>query len=130
MDLLQKILTHLCGLNFCIYYNCSSHFQPTIIKQRNGPKCIQTLRNKNKSLGSNGVDWVRSLRNILTRLRVTNFCTSSARFAPSFVRQPNNPKCTKIVQNAPKLKFRVRWGGSGAFLLEISNATSLHGLLH
>ena len=32
---------------------------------------------------------MRSLRKIPTRIRGTNFCTSSARFAPSFVRQPN-----------------------------------------
>src|SRR6185503_13062737 len=45
--------------------------------------------------GSNGVDRVRSSRKTPTRLRGTNFCTSSARFAPSFVRQANSP-------NAPK----------------------------
>ena len=60
-----------------------------------------------------------SLRKILTRLRGTNFCTSSARFAPSFVRQPNGPECTQIVQNAPKRQFRVQWGGSGAFVAKI-----------
>ena len=49
--------------------------------------CMKTHRNM--SLGSNGVDRVRSLRKILMRLRGTNFCTSSARFAPSFVRQQN-----------------------------------------
>ena len=125
-DLLQKILMQLCGLNFCINCNSSSCFEPSIIKQRNGPKCSQTLRNKTKhefrvqwgwircicwekllhdfmartfalitpvqyvlhpvscsyemipnppkyyethqhiSLGSNGVDWVRSLRKIPT----------------------------------------------------------------
>src|SRR6185312_17229987 len=27
------------------------------------------------------------------------FCTSSERFAPSFVRQLNGPKCTQMVQN-------------------------------
>ena len=31
-----------------------------------------------------------------TRLRGTNFCISSARFAPSFVRQPNGPECTQM----------------------------------
>ena len=36
---------------------------------------------QNVSLVSNGVDWVRSLQKILMRLRGTNFCTSSARFA-------------------------------------------------
>ena len=56
-----------------------------------------TKRTKNVSLGSNGVDRERSLLKIPTRLRVTNFCTSSACFAPSFVRQPNGPKCTQIV---------------------------------
>jgi len=50
---------------------------------------------QNVSLGSNGVDQVRSLRKILTPLRGTNFCTRSARFPPSFVRQPNGPECTQ-----------------------------------
>ena len=42
----------------------------------------------NMSLGSNGVDWVRSLRKIPKRLHGTNLCincTSSTRFATSFV---------------------------------------------
>src|SRR6185503_1992753 len=70
----------------------------------------------NVSLGSDGVDRVRSLLKILTRLRGTNFCTSSARFAPSSVRQPNGPKCTRIVQHVPKHQFSVKWGGLGAFV--------------
>ena len=85
---------------------------------------------QNVSLGSNGVDQVRSLRKIPTRLRGTNFCTSSARFAPSFVRQPNSPECTQIVQNATKRQFRVRWGVSGVFVAKNSDATSWHKLLH
>ena len=48
LDLLQKLLTQLCGLNFCINYNSSARFDPSIVKQRNGPKCSQTLRNKTK----------------------------------------------------------------------------------
>ena len=48
VDLLQKILTQLCGLNFCINYNSSARFEASIVKQRNGPKCTQTLRNKTK----------------------------------------------------------------------------------
>ena len=75
------------------------------------------------SLGFNGVVRVRSLRKILMRLRGKNFCTSSARFAPSFVRQPNGPECTHIVRNAPKHQFRVQWGGSGAFVAKNSDAT-------
>jgi len=54
---------------------------------------------------SNGVDRVRSLRKILTRLRGTNFCTISARFAPSFVTQPNGPQCTKIVRTHQNMSF-------------------------
>jgi len=67
---------------------------------------------------------VRSLRKIQTRLRGMNFCTSLARFAPSFVRQPNHPKCTQIVRNAPNHQFRVQWGGSGAFGAKNSDKTS------
>src|SRR6185369_11250807 len=85
---------------------------------------------QNISLGSNGVDRVRSLQKILTRLRGTNFCTSSARFAPCFVTLPNCPKCTQIVRNTRKHQFRVQWGGSGAFVAKNSDATLWHELLH
>ena len=47
-DSLQKILTQLCGLNFCINYNSSARFELSIVEQRNGPKCTETLRNKTK----------------------------------------------------------------------------------
>ena len=71
------------------------------------------------SLGPNGVNRVSSLRKIMTQFCGTNFCTNSSRFALSFVRQPNGPKCIQIVQNTPKYVFRVQWGGSGAFLRKI-----------
>ena len=71
-----------------------------------------------------------SWRKIPMRIRGTNFCTSSARFAPSFVRQTNGPECTQIVLNAPKRQFRVQLGGSGAFVTKNSEATSWHELLH
>src|SRR6185312_11036426 len=57
---------------------------------------------KNVSLGFNGVDRVRSLRKIPTRLRGTNFCSNSARFAPSFVSKqtvPNAPKWDEMHHN-------------------------------
>jgi hypothetical protein len=73
---------------------------------------------------------VCSLLKIPTRLRGKNFCTTSARFAPSFVRQPNSPKCTQIVRNAPKRQFRVQQGGSGAFVAKNSDATLWKELLH
>src|SRR4026208_1261836 len=94
----------------------------------NAPKCYKT--HQNVSLGSNGLDRVCSLRKIPTRLRGTNFCTSSARFAPSFVRQPNGSKRTQIVQNAPIHQFRVQWGGSDAFVVKNSEATLWHELLY
>src|SRR6185436_10734393 len=94
----------------------------------NAPKRYET--HQNISLGSNGVDRVLSLQKIPTRLCGTNFCTRSARFAPSFVRQPNVPKCTQTVRNSPKHEFRVQWGGSGAFVAKNSDTSSCHELLH
>jgi len=85
---------------------------------------------ENVSLRSNGVDRARLLRKIPMRLRGTNFCTSSARFAPSFVREPNSPECTQIVQNAPKHQFNAQWGGSRGFIAKNSDATSWHELLY
>ena len=67
---------------------------------------------------------------ILTRLHGTNFCTTSARFASSFVRQPNGPEYIQIVQYTPKLEFRFQWGGSVAFVAKNSDMTSWHELLH
>src|SRR6185312_8750352 len=88
-----------------------------------------TKMHQNMSLGSNGVDRVRSLPKIPMRFRGRNFCincTSSAYFAPSFMQQQNNPKCTQTLQNAPIHEFRVQWGGSGAFIAKKSDAISWH----
>jgi hypothetical protein len=68
----------------------------------NAPKHYET--HQNMSLGSNGVDQVRSLRKITTRLRGTNLCincTSSVCFATSFMQLRNDPKCIQIQQNGP-----------------------------
>ena len=82
------------------------------------------------SLGSHGVDRVLSLRKIPTRLRGTNFCTTSERFAPSFVRQPNGRKDTPMIRNTPKDEFSDQWSGSGGFIAKNSRETSWHELLH
>ena len=85
---------------------------------------------RNMSLGSNGG---RSGAFVVINSDVTScheLLTSSECFARSFVRQLNGPKCTQMVQNAPKHEFRVPWGGSGAFVAENSDATSWHELLH
>ena len=55
---------------------------------------------------------MRSLRKFLMRFRGTKFCTSSDRFAPSFLRQPNRPKCTQMVRNSPKHEFPMRLRGT------------------
>ena len=125
---LRKILTQLLGTNFCTR---SARFPSSFVRQPNGPKCTQWYEtHQNISLGSNGVDRVCSLRKIPTRLCGTNFCTSSAHFPPSFLRQPNGPECTQIVRNAPKCQFRIQWFGSGEFFAKNSDATSWHELLH
>jgi len=113
-------LLHYFG-SFCTQFRKETKWSRMHPNSTNGP---------NVSLGSNGVVRVLSLRKITTRCRGTNFCTSSARFAPSFLRQPNGPECTQIVQNAPKRQFWVQWGGSGAFVAKNSDATSWHELLH
>ena len=69
----------------------------------NAPKHHATQQNM--SLGSNGVDLVRSLRKIQTWLRGTNFwinCTSSHCFAPSFMQLRNDPKCTQNTMQRTK----------------------------
>ena len=71
-----------------------------------------------------------SLRKIPMRVRGTNFCTSSPRFAPSFVRQLNGPECSQIERNTPKHQFKVQLGGSDAFVAKNSNATLWHKLLY
>ena len=111
---LRKIRMRLRGTNFCTSW---ARFAPSFVRQPNGPECTQWYEtHQNISLGANGVDRVRSLRKIPTGLCGTNFCTSSARFALSFIRQPNGPECTQIVRNTPKCQFMVQWGGSGAFV--------------
>src|SRR6185436_8494656 len=91
--------------------------------------CTQIVQNAPKRQFR--VQWGGSgafVAKIPMRLRGTNFCTSSARFAPSFVRQPSGPECTQIVRNTPKRQFWVQWGGSGAFVADNSDATSFHEL--
>ena len=103
---LRIIWTRPRGMNFC---TSSARFAPSIVRQPNGPECTQIVRNApERHLGSNGVDRVCSLQQISTQVVGTNFCTSSACFAPSFVRQPNGPECTQIVRNALKHQFNVQ----------------------
>ena len=97
----------------------------------NAPKHYAT--HENMSLGSNGVDWVCSLRKISTLLRGTSLCincTSSHCFESSFMQFWNDPKCTQTPCNAPKHEFRVQWGWLGVFVAKNPNVTSWHKLFH
>jgi hypothetical protein len=97
----------------------------------NAPKHYAT--HQNMSLGSNVVDWGRSLRKIPTWLHGTNFCincTSSHRFAPSLMQLRNDNRWTQTLWNLPKQEFRFQWGGLGAFVAKNPDVTSWHELLH
>ena len=108
---LRKILMRLSGTHLC---TSAARFAPSFVSQPNRLKCTQIVWNAPKcQFSSYKVDRVHSLPKIPTRLRGTNFCTSSACIAPSFVRQPNGPECTPMVRNTPKRQFRFKWGGSG-----------------
>ena len=125
---LRKILTQLRGTNFFInvpVLNEVSYAHETV----SNPSKQYEMR-QNMSMGSNGLDRVHSLWKILTRLRGTNFCTSSARFAPSFVRPPNGPKWTQMIRNTPKCQFRVKWVDRVCSLRKILTRLLWRELLH
>ena len=74
----------------------SAHFALSFLRQPNGPGCTQIVRHAPKCQFR--VQWGGSGAFVAKNSDATscmNFCTSSASFAPSFVRQPNCP-------NAPK----------------------------
>ena len=129
---LRKIPMWLHGTNFCINPVLTILHQVSCSYETitNAPKHNPTQQNK--SLGSNGVDWVRSLRKIKTWLRGTSSCinwTSAHCFAPSFMQLWNDPKCTQTLCNTPKHAFR-EWGGLGLFVAKNPDVTSWHELLH
>ena len=126
---LQKIPMRLRSTNFC---TSPAHFAPSFVRQPNGPECTQIVRNTPKrhfrvQWGGSGAFIAKKFgRDFVVR----TFALVSARFAPSFVRQPKGPECTQIIRNALKHQFRVQWGGSGAFVAKNSYVTSWHELLH
>ena len=124
----EKFRQRLRGANFC---TSSARFAPSFVRQPDGPECNQIVRNtpKHQFRVQQGGSSAFVVKNS-DATSGTNFCTGSAGFAPSFIRQPNGPECTQIVRNAPKLQFRVPRGGPGVFFEKISDATSWHELLH
>ena len=112
----RKIWMRLRGTNFC---TSSARFAPSFVRQPNGPNAPKWYEiHQNVSLGSNGVDRVCLLRKIPSQLRGTNFCTSSARFAPSFVRQPNGHECTQICTKRMKTSVYGAMGWIGCVRCE------------
>src|SRR6185312_10602202 len=93
------------GTNFCTSLAC---FAPTSARQTNGPKCTQIVRNAPKNQFR--VQW-GGLGSFVAKHSDSTLwhklCTSSARFAPSSVRQPNGLKCTQTVWNTEKRQFSV-----------------------
>ena len=100
-------------------------------KISNAPKHYET--HQNMSLGSNGVDQVRSLWKITTWLRGTNFCincTSSICFASSFMQLQMVPNAPKYCETDRNISLGFQWGGWGALVAKNYNATSWHEHLH
>ena len=85
---------------------------------------------QNVSLGSNGLDRVRLLRKIPTQLCGTNICTCSARFAQSFVRQPNGHQCTQIEKKHTKTSVQGPVGWIVCIRCEKFRSDFVHELLH
>ena len=115
-------------MNFC---TSTARFAPSFVRQPNGPECTQMVLNTPKRQFR--VEWFGLGVFIAKNSDATsclNFCTSSARIAPGFVRQPNGSECTQKVRNTPKHQFRVQWVGLGTFVAKNSNATSWHEVLH
>ena len=107
----RKITTRVRGTNFC---TSSERFAPSFVRQQNGRKNTQTVQNALKQEFRGPMEWIEWLRREKFRCDfVARTFAHSARFAPSFVRQPNSPKCIQMVRNAPKT-----WGGSGAFAVK------------
>ena len=116
VDQVRSLLKIPMRIRFTNFWTSSAHFALNSYGNQtvpNAPKLYET--HQNVSLGSNGVDRVCSLRKIPSRLGGRNFCTSLARFAPSFVRQPNSPENVSLGSNGvdqvrllPKIQMRVR----------------------
>ena len=109
----------------------SARFATSFVRQLNSLDCTQIVQNAPKHQFR--VQWGGSGAFVAKNSDATcgtNFYTSSARFAPSFVRQPNGSEYTQMVRNALKCHFRFQWSGSGVFVAKKSNKSSRHEFLH
>src|SRR6185312_14047600 len=70
----REILPRLCGTNSCINSTRLAHLHQVSCNSETVPNAPERKEmNQYMCLGSNGADWERSLRKILTRHRCTNF---------------------------------------------------------
>ena len=124
----EKFQCDFVAQTFALVQNVSPRLSQGNQMVVNAPK---RYKNAPKHEFKGPIGWIGCVRreNNPTRLRGTNFCTSSACFAPSFVRQSNGHKCIQIVRNALKHEFRVAWGGPGAFVAKNPDTTLWHELL-
>jgi hypothetical protein len=134
-DLLQRILLQLCGLNFCFNCNSSAWFEPSIVKQRNGPKCTQTLRNKTKHDFKFQWGWISCIR--CEKFGNDFVAWTFALIAPVQPISHRVHAVTKWSQMHPNTtKHNKSWvwgsngGGSGAFVAKTSDASSWHDILN
>ena len=133
-DLLQRILLQLCGLNFCFNCNSLAWFEPSIVKQRNGPKGTQTLRNKTKHEFRFQWGWVSCIRcKKFGHDFVAWTFALIAPVQPILHRVHAVSKWSQMHPNTMKRNKRwvwVQWGWLGAFAVKTSDATLWHELLH
>ena len=96
---------------------------------QNAPKLYETHRNM--SLGSNGVDRVHWLQKISTQLRGMNFCTSSVPFCTEFCKAT---KQSQMHPNSSKQTKHMSLGYNGVnwvcSLRKNSDGTSWHEVFH
>ena len=97
----------------------------------NCPKCTQIVRNAPKhevmvQKGGSGAFVAKNSETTSWHELLHHF----GPFCTEFCRQPNGTKCTQIVWNAPKHKFRSQQGQSVVFVAKNYDATSWHKLLH
>ena len=125
---LRKIPTRLRGTNFC---TCLARFAPSSVRQPNGRKCTQVVRNTPKRQFR--VQWGGSGMFLAKNSDATSWHELLHLFSPfctEFRKATKRSQMTQAVRNTPKSQFRVQWGRSGAFVAKSSNATSWHELSH
>jgi hypothetical protein len=123
----NKIPTQLHGTNFC---TTLGRFALSFVTQPNCPKYIQIVGNApNYEVR---VQWGGSGAFVAKNSDTTSWHKLFHHFGSfwtEFLRHPNGTKCTQIVWNTPKHKFRSQQGQSGVFVAKNYDATSWHKLL-